>query len=387
MRNRSTGAVVLLGLLAAIPARGDDWRQFRGPGGQGHAQSRNLPTVWRPGENMAWRREIPGKGWSSPILLGSHIFLTTAVPAEAGDAPPQSLRALSLACASGKVEWDVEVFGQPAGIHIHGKNSHASATPVTDGQRLYVHFGPHGTAALDLSGKVLWKNTELQYDPRHGNGGSPELVDDLLVVSCDGLDVQFVAALDRATGRIRWKTPRNTKAERGFSFSTPLAIEVGGVRQIVSAGSDAVVAYAPADGHEQWRVAYPGGFSVVPRPVYGDGLLFVCSGFPTPNLLAIRPEGAAGDVTATHVAWRSNKRIPNNPSPLLVDDALYLIADSGIATCLEAKTGRQRWQERVGGAYSALPLYADGKIFLQNEEGAGVVIKADSRRYPNFPNR
>ncbi|HTI50715.1 MAG TPA: PQQ-binding-like beta-propeller repeat protein [Planctomycetaceae bacterium] len=381
MPNGSTSALFLLCLVAAIPARAEDWRQFRGPTGQGHAKSTNLPIAWSPDKNVVWRSEIPGRGWSSPILLGRRIYLTTAVPKETGDAPAQSLRALSLDAASGQVEWDVEVFEQPAGVGIHGKNSHASATPITDGNRIYVHFGTHGTAALDLSGAVLWRNSELKYDPRHGNGGSPELVDDTLVVSCDGLDVQFVVALDRATGKIRWKTPRNTTSDKGFSFSTPLVIDVGGVRQIVSAGSDAVIAYAPDDGREIWRVTYPGGFSVVPRPVYGQGLLFVCSGYNAPNLLAIRPDGAAGDVTATHVAWRVSKGVPNNPSPLLVDDAIYLIADNGIATCIEAKTGKQRWQKRVKGAFSASPLYADRKIFLQNEEGEGVVLAADSRAF------
>jgi outer membrane protein assembly factor BamB len=201
------------------------------------------------------------------------------------------------------------------------------------------------------------------------------LVDGLLAVSCDGSDKQFVAALDQKTGRVRWRTARTTTPDRGFSFGTPLVIEIGGKKQIVSAGSDAVMAYDPKDGREIWKVAYPGGYSVVPRPVYGAGLLYVCTGYNSPNLLAIQPEGAAGDVTKTHVAWQVTKGVPHNPSPLLVDGSLYIVSDKGIVTCLDSRTGEERWQNRLGGEFSASPLFADGKIYFQNETGEGIVLK------------
>jgi outer membrane protein assembly factor BamB len=174
---------------------------------------------------------------------------------------------------------------------------------------------------------------------------------------------------------IRWRSPRNLNPAKGFSFGTPLVISINGKRQVVSPGSDAVVAYDPENGREIWKVRYPGGYSVVPRPVFGLNLLFVCTGYDAPTLLAIRPEGAWGDVTETHVAWRLKKAVPLNPSPLLVDDGLYLISDSGVATCLEATTGTQRWQQRIRGNFSASPIYADGKIFLLSEEGEGIVLK------------
>src|SRR5262249_17915157 len=232
---------------------------------------------------------------------------------------------------SGEIVWNVEVFSQTGRVAMHTKNSHASATPVADGKRLFVHFGPHGTASLAVAdGKVLWRNEEMKYSPGHGNGGSPALVEGLLVVNCDGSDQQFVIALDQEKGRMKWQTPRTTTPERGFSFSTPLIINVDGKKQIISAGSDAVMAYDPKDGREIWKVAYAGGYSVVPRPVYGAGLLYVCTGYNSPILLAIRPEGAAGDVTDTHVAWQAKKAVPHNPSPLLVEDALYIVSDKGV---------------------------------------------------------
>jgi outer membrane protein assembly factor BamB len=380
MVHRSTVAVLLLCAAFLARAHADDWTEFRGPTGQGISTAARLPTHWTTSANVAWRSEIPGRGWSSPVLLGKRLYLTTAVAVETDAGGPQSLRALCVDARSGDIIWNVEVFQQPARAPMHGKNSHASATPVTDGKRLFVHFGPHGTACLNLeNGKVLWRNEELRYSPVHGNGGSPILFDGLVVVSCDGSDEQFVAALDQKTGKLRWRTPRNANPQKGFSFGTPLVIDVGGKKQIVSAGSDAVMAYDPKYGREIWKVAYPGGYSVVPRPVYGMGLLFVCTGYDSPTLVAIRPDGAKGDVTESHVAWRLKKAVPHNPSPLLLDDALYLISDKGVLTCLEARTGSERWQERIGGEFSASPVYADGKIFLQNETGDGIVLKPGAK--------
>jgi outer membrane protein assembly factor BamB len=355
---------------------GADWTEFRGPLGQGHASATGLPARWSDQENLAWKHEIPGKGWSSPVILGPHLYLTTAVPEGPDDAAAQSLRALCLDLKSGEILWNEEVFHQEAGVKIHGKNSHASPTPITDGKHLFVHFGANGTACLALSdGKKVWQNQELKYAPVHGNGGSPVLVDGLVVISCDGGDRQFVAALDQLTGKIRWRIPRSTKPDRGFSFGTPLVIENDGAKQIVCPASDAVLAYEPATGRELWKVNYPGGYSVVPRPVFGHGMLFVCTGYDSPKVLAIRPQGANGDVTETHVAWRLTKSAPHNPSPILVDDALYIVSDKGVATCLDARTGEQRWQERLGGEFSASPVFADGKIYLQSETGEGIVLK------------
>jgi len=259
---------------------------------------------------------------------------------------------------------------------MHNKNSLASPTPIVDGDCVFVHFGHMGTSALDLDGNVLWQQTDLKYAPMHGNGGSPALVDDLLVFSCDGTDAQFVVALDRATGQVRWKQPRNSTTERPFSFSTPQVIEVGGERQVVSPGSGMVGSYDPQDGHEIWRVGYGDGFSVVPRPVFAHGMVFVCTGFMRPSLLAIDPKRAQGDATETNVVWRHDQGVPTTPSPLMVGDEIYFVSDRGVATCLDAHTGDEHWSERLGGGFSASPIFADGHVYFSNEEGTTYVARA-----------
>ncbi len=362
-------------LLLASRTPGADWTEFRGPTGQGLAAEKDLPVEWSPTANIAWKVPVPGSGWSSPIVLAGRVYLTAAVPVQ-GKAGDQSLRALCLDAANGKTLWDRAVFFQDGtrSPRIHGKNSHASPTPLTDGEHLYVHFGHQGTSCLDLKGNIVWSNRTLTYSPVHGAGGSPILVDDLLVFSCDGGDRRFVVALDRTTGKVRWKTNREANAPKKFSFSTPLLIEVKGQKQIVSPGSNVVCAYEAATGKEIWRVRYD-GYSVIPRPVYGHGLVFLSSGYDSPTVLAIRPDGT-GDLTETNVAWTLKKGAPHTPSPLLVGDELYLVSDGGIATCVDARTGTEHWQKRLGGAFSASPLYADGKIYFQSEDGTTTVVAA-----------
>jgi len=370
----------IVAILLPTSGHGEDWPEFRGPTGQGIAREARLPVQWNATKNVAWKRPIPGTGWSSPIIHAGRVYLTAAVPAEGSRNDDQSLRALCFDAKTGKPLWEREVFRQDGSTapSIHSKASHASPTPLTDGQRLYVHFGHQGTACLDLDGKVLWKNASLSYDPVHGNGGTSILVDDKLIFSGDGYDKQFVVALDRTTGKVAWQIDRKTDSTKKFAFSTPLAITVNRQKQIVSPGAGVVCAYDPANGKEIWRVRYGEGYSVIPRPVFGHGLVFVCTGFTAPSLLAIRPDGH-GDVTETHVAWTARKNVPLTPSLLLVGDELYMVSDYGVASCLDAKTGKVHWQERLGGNYSASPLFASGKIYFQSEEGVGVVINAGKR--------
>ena len=361
---------IVLVVLSQLHA--EDWPEFRGPTGQGH-YGKALPTEWSTTKNVVWKQTIPGKGWSSPIVQDGRVFLTTAVPVPGSK--DQSLQALCLDAAKGKLLWQTEVFRQDGAKapRIHKKNSHASPTPLTDGRRLFVHFGHQGTACLDLDGKVLWRNTELRYVPVHGNGGSPILVKDKLVFSCDGFDKQFVVALDKDRGKVVWKTDRKCEAFKKFSFSTPLLIAANGREQIISPTSDAVVAYDPADGKEIWRAKYD-GYSLIPRPVFGHGMVFLSSGYDLPSLLAIRVNGR-GDVTKSHIAWTISKGAPLTPSPLLVKDELYMVSDGGLASCLDAKSGKVHWQKRIGGAFSASPVHADSRIYLQSEEGVTTVLK------------
>jgi outer membrane protein assembly factor BamB len=351
--------------------------EFRGPTGQGHYAGKNLPLEWSTTKNVAWKQSIPGHGWSSPIVFKDRVYLTTAQPII--DTKDHSLMALCLDARKGTIFWQTDVFRQDGAKapKVHTKNSHASPTPITDGKRLYVHFGHQGTAALDLEGKVLWRNDQHRYNPVHGNGGSPILVGDKLVFSADGGNTQFVIALDCASGETAWKTPRETEAFKKFSFSTPLLIDVGGKKQIISPGSDAVVAYDPNGGKEIWRAGYD-GYSVIPRPVFGHGMIFISSGYDYPVVLGIRVDGK-GDVTKSHIAWTLTKNAPHTPSLLLVGNELYMVSDRGIATCVDAKTGKTHWTEKVGGAFSASPFHTDGKIYLQSEDGVTTVFRAGTK--------
>lgn len=371
-RSLTIPAVFLITSLALA----DNWPEFRGPTGQGLVFSGDLPVEWSTTKNVAWKQPIPGKAWSSPIVFDGRIYLTTAVPSGAGKTPDQSLRALCLDAVTGKTLWNQEVFKENGSTapRIHTKNSHASPTPLCDGERIYVHFGHMGTACLDLKGKALWRNNNLKYSPVHGNGGSPILVGKRLVFSVDGSDQQFIVALDKLTGKELWKMDRRSEAVKKFAFGTPLLITVGGREQIVSPASDVVCGYEPETGKEIWRVRYE-GYSIIPRPVFAHGLVFFSTGYESPQLLAVRPDGE-GDVTETHVAWRLKNNAPHSPSPLVVGDEIYVISDNGIATCLDAKTGKVHWRERIGGNYSASPLHANGKVYFQDEEGVGTVVKA-----------
>ena len=383
MHNRRTLLVWCLAIGLWLPAwccaAAADWPQFRGPSGQGVSDAADVPIKWGADKNVAWKVAVPGRGWSSPVLSAGKVYLTTAV--QGGGAAAVSLRAICLDAADGKVVWDVEVFRPDRGkaSAVHTKNTPASSTPVVTKDALYVHFGHMGTAKLDLSGKVQWRQTSLVYPPVHGNGGSPALVGDLLVFNCDGASDPFVVALDAGSGEVRWKTPRNTPARSKFSFSTPLAIEVDGRTQIVSAASGFVGGYEPASGKELWRVRYGQGYSVVPRPAYANGMLYVSSGFDAAVLYAIRPSGAKGDATQTHVAWTARKGAPNTPSPLVVGGEVYMIADAGVATCADAKSGAVHWSERLDGNFSASPVFAEGRVYFQNEAGVGYVVKAGKK--------
>ncbi len=358
-------------LAVAVSVQANDWPEFRGPTRQGHADVKSAPLHWSATSNVVWNVPIPGAGWSSPSLSKGRLYLTTAVKSDAG---PNSLRVLSLDAADGRVAWDVEAFREvPSTPGIHSKNGHASPTPLVEGDHLFVHFGHEGTARLGLDGKVQWRQSSLRYTPIHGNGGSPARVDDLLVFSEDGSENPMVIALDAANGEVRWKTPRGIEVKRFFSFCTPLVIEVKGKKQIVLPGSGAVVAYDPADGHEIWRARYGEGYSVIPRPVFANGLLYIGTGYDRPWIYAVRADGT-GDVTDTHVAWKLSKGAPNTPSLLAVGDALYAVSDAGIASCLDGKTGEVRWSERLGGDFSASPVFAAGRLYFQNEAGMGFVL-------------
>ena len=358
----------------AAPAPRDAWPEFRGPTGQGDTHATGLPLEWSAEKNVVWKQPVPGTGWSSPVVGRGRIYLTTAVP---GPGSTPSLHTLCLDSADGRVLWNTEVFtaAESREQTIHQKNSQASPTPILAGERLYVHFGHHGTACLDLAGQILWRNPDLGYASVHGNGGSPALVGDRLIFSADGSASPFVVALAAGTGEVVWKVARTADAKQKFSFATPLLITVNGRPQLIAPGSGAVSALDPADGRELWRVRYGSGYSVVPRPVFAHGLLFIATGYNRADLLALRADGE-GDVTDTHLTWRTTKGAPLTPSVVVVGDELYAVNDAGVASCWDARTGTLHWQERLEGNYSASPIAADGKIYFLSEDGVGTVVRA-----------
>jgi len=357
---------VALALLATISLAAEDWPQFRGPDGEGHSTETGLPLQWSESQNIRWKTPVTGRGWSSPVVANGRVWLTTSVERQ-GRA---SLRVLAYDVQSGKEVVNAEVFSLPNAVLKNEKNSLASPTPILEGERVYVHFGADGTAALSTDGKIVWKIT-LPYDSMHGNGGSPTLYRDLLIVSCDGSDDAYVVALDKNTGKIRWKTQRRRPFDQ--SYTTPLVIQVDGRDQVVSIGAYRAAAYDPQTGREIWRVSYGDGFSNVPRPVFSHGLVFIGTGFQEPSMLAVRPTGT-GDVTNTHVAYTIERGAPFTPSPLIVGDEFYMVSDIGVASCLDVKTGKIHWQQRVPGNYSASPVFADNRIYFLSEEGVATVI-------------
>ena len=307
------------------------------------------------------------------MIAAGRVWVTAvdATRNKRGEDSVVSLRLIGLDVATGREVINAEVFKIAGPGAINLKNSRASPTPIIDGDRIYVHFGADGTAALTTAGKVLW-STRLRYDAQHGNGGSPVLYRDLLIVNCDGWgDDAYVVALDTQTGKSRWRTSRRRPWSQ--AYSTPLVIRVGDEDQVVSVGAYRAVAYEPLTGREIWRVSYGEGFSNVPRPVFGQGLVFIATGFQEPALMAVRADGR-GDVTRTHVAWTLTRGAPYTPSPILVGDELYYLSDTGVLSCVDAKTGQMLWQQRLGGNYSASPIFADGRIYVLSEEGMTTVF-------------
>jgi outer membrane protein assembly factor BamB len=357
-------ALVLSGRIATASAQ--DWPEFRGPGGQGHSLEHNLPLEWAETRNVAWKTPLPGLGWSSPVVSGGKVWITTAIEQRG-----VSLRLMAFDVVTGREALNVEVFHLTgARREINPKNSWASPTPIVEGDRVYVHYGADGTAALSTDGTVMW-TTHFEYASQHGAGGSPVLYGGLLIFNCDGSDTAFVVALDKTTGKVKWKTNRRDPSDQ--AYTTPLVIRVGDRDQLISVGAYRATAYDPLTGKEIWRVSYADGFSNVPRPVYGHGLVYIATGFQEPSMLAVRADGA-GDVTKTHVAWKLARGAPFTPSPLIVGDEFYMVNDGGIASCLDARTGTVIWQQRLGGTFSASPVFADGRIYFLAEQGVTTVI-------------
>jgi len=364
-------SLVLIWLVLPLPAA-ENWPQFRGPGGAGRAEETRLPVRWSETENVRWKTSIHGKGWSSPVIWGDQIWLTTATP------DGTALFAVCVERSSGKIVHDRKVFDIAMPSYCHPFNSYASPTPVVEAGRVYVHFGSAGTACLDTAtGKVLWTRQDFPCDHYRGPGSSPILYKDLLLVHFDGIDQQYVVALDKNMGMTVWKRSRDidyqtNNGDYKKAYATPTIIEVQGQTQLVSPGAAATFAYDPQTGQERWRVRH-GGMNVAAPPQFGRGKLFLCTGDGGLGLLAVRPDGR-GDVTATHIDWTYRRGVPSRCTPLLIDDLLYLVNERGIASCLEAATGHLVWQQRLEGEFSASPIYAGGQMYFCSQDGKSFVM-------------
>jgi outer membrane protein assembly factor BamB len=370
-----------------------DWPEFRGPSGNGMAsipgssKTTGIPLRWSKTENIRWKTSIPHKGWSTPVVMNNQVWLTTAT------LDGHDFFVICVDAKSGVILLNKKLFHadnpEPLGNPL---NSYASPSPAIESGRVYVHFGSYGTACLNTETfELLWERSDLPCRHFRGPGSSVILYEDLLILTMDGVDVQYLVSLDKKTGRTVWKTDRTAdwndldsegkprgEGDLRKAYSTPLIIDVNGKKQMISVGAKAVYGYDPADGRELWKV-HTRGFSGASRPVYGNGIAYMISGFGKTELLAIKADGS-GDITDTNIIWKTGKNVPRTPSLLLVDDLLFTINDTGTLMCLEALTGKQVWSQRIPGDYAASLLYADGRIYSFNRDGKATVFRA-ARKY------
>ena len=371
------------------------WPQWRGPSAQGIATATQIPTHWSDTTNIRWKVKTIGRGYSSPVITGNQIWLTTAIETAAsaeaaalrlksntGDQPltlldQAELKALCYERDSGKLLHEVSLLTVKDPQWVHKLNSYASPTPFLEGSKLYCHFGSYGTICLDIgTQKIDWVNTELSVMHENGPGGSPVVIENCVVFHMDGSDKQFIVALDKTTGNVAWKTDRSGEMHANpqlkKSYGTPVIVTINGKEQIVSAASNWLYSYNPSNGSELWKVPYGQlGFSLTPRPVVGNGHIYCVTGFGKGQILAIK----YADVPSPEVSWRFARGTPTMPSPLLVDRHLYFISDNGVFTCLDAMTGEEKYRERLSGNFSSSLWYAAGKLFISNREGITYVLQ------------
>jgi outer membrane protein assembly factor BamB len=360
----------------------ENWPQFRGPAGQGVSSETGLPVKWSAGENIAWKTVLPGEGWSSPVVWGERVFVSTAT--EGG----VSCRLLCLSRTEGKILWNVEVFQQVPG-HKGERNSYATPTPCTDGERVYAVFGDGSFVALDFEGRMAWVNRDFPFYGEHGLGTSPILWEDLLIMARDGSsagdnkklgwqlpwDKSFVLALEKSTGKVRWK------AGRGLSRIAHVVPNIwkspDGRTEVISGAGDVVQGFDAKTGEQVWSSKNIGE-GVVPSIVLGDGLAFTACGWGGRESIKAFRLGGRGDLGESNLAWEQRKGMPRIPSYLYLKPYLFTLSEGGIAMCLKGETGEIVWQERIGGNFSASPVSAEGKLYCLSDAGETTVLEAGS---------
>ncbi|MBI3837313.1 MAG: PQQ-binding-like beta-propeller repeat protein [Planctomycetia bacterium] len=371
-----TVVLFLTGLLTAVSTTAaENWPRFRGPDGEGRSAETGLALTWSETEHVAWKTAIHGKGWSSPVIWDNQIWMTTA---------PEDGKQLFAVCVdrhSGRVVHDIRVFEIAQPQYCIPMNSYASPTPVVEEGRVYVHFGAHGTACLDTrSGKILWTRQDLPCNHFRGPASSPIVYGNLLVVAYDGFDLQYVVALDKKTGKTVWRRDRNIDygtedGDAKKAYGTARVIEVKGKPQLVYPSAGATIAYVPQTGEEIWRVRH-GGMNANATPMFGNGRLYLNTASGGFKLFAMRV-GGVGDVTDTNVEWKCSQGVPSRSSELLIGDLIFMTCEAGIASCLDAHTGKAIRQQRLKGEFSSSPLHADGRVYSSNQDGSTFVLSAD----------
>ena len=412
MYHKTTQSLLVLGIVfllnsavslrAEIPERaiedGAAWKNFRGPGGQGHAVSHSLPSVWSETENIAWKTKIPGTGYSAPVIHDDHVWLTTAFHQESspeevarrtvdntGSEPITvsdyaTMKAICVDLHTGEIVKEIKLLHIDKPQWVHVENSYATPTPIVNDGKLYCHFGTFGTVCVDTkTGDKLWENTDHQVMHENGPASNPLLWNDLLIFHCDGSDRQYVAAIDTGTGEFAWKTPRtgamHSNPQLKKAYGTPVLMSDGGRDILISPAANWLYAYDPKTGRELWKVPFGAlGFSIVPRPVFQGDRVYVCTGYVSSQLLAFGPIRIDSPPS---VEWKYTKQVPHKSSPLLVEGDLYFISDrGGVLTCLDSASGTSRWRKRLGGGYSASPIAAGGRIYFFGDDGKSTVFRA-----------
>ena len=356
-----------------------DWPQFRGPDGQGHSKSKNVPLEWSDEKNVKWKMAVPGKGFSSPVIFNKQIWMTSA------ENEGKSLHAICLDKTSGKLIHNIKVITTDDAGPRHRLNGYASPTPVIDKEHVFMHFGPRGTACLNKKGEVIWKNTDLNYNVIQGGASSPILYNDVLFLTCDGIDFQFLVALEKQTGKVKWKQDRahleaaaQKRAIAKMSYSTPLIQSVEGKTQLVCSAADHVASYNINDGKEIWWMPY-NGFSIVGRPSYGNSLFYVVGSIRQDHFCIYAVQPGKGQLKNNQIKWQYSKGVPHVSSPILVDTEVYFVHDGGVASCLNAITGELIWNERLGGNYDASPIRIQNRLYFLNREGKTTVLSTGKR--------
>lgn len=375
---KRTISTALLLLLVTGSVSAENWPQFRGPAGNRHSAETGLPLKWSATENVAWKTELPGESWSSPIVWGGHVFATTATD------EGQSCRVIALDRKTGAMLWNKEVFRQ-ATLRKERRNTYATPTPATDGERVYACFGDGSFAALDFAGDVVWTNRDYPFYSQHGLGTSLLLHDGLLIMARDGSsdgddkklgwqtpwDQSYIVALDAKTGKERWKAKRGLSR---ISHGVPAIWNApDGSVQVVSEAGDVLQGFDVKTGERLWSSEVIGE-GKVPSVVLGDGLAFTSGGWGGKETIKAFKLGGSGDLKETNLVWEQKKGMPKVPTMIYVKPHLFALNDAGIATCLKADSGEIVWQERLGGNFSASPVAAEGRLYLVGDNGETTVL-------------